>query len=93
MQSILTRSPEDYLEEIILVDDMSDLDHLHDDIQNYLNENSLEKVKLIVTDRREGLIRARLVGARKAQGEVNLQCCLTNALTLQVMLFELSQSF
>lgn len=49
---------------------MSDLHNLHEDVLKYIQENSLNKVKLIKTERREGLIRARLLGARKAQGKV-----------------------
>lgn len=70
IQSVLNRSPQSYLEEIILVDDMSDLHNLHEDVLKYIQENSLNKAKLIKTERREGLIRARLLGARKAQGKV-----------------------
>lgn len=72
IQSVLSRSPKNYLEEIILVDDMSDLDHLHEEVFMYIQENSLSNVKLLKTERREGLIRARLMGARKAQGKVNI---------------------
>lgn len=51
---------------------MSDLANLHDDIKKYIWKNSLSKVKLIKAERREGLIRARLLGSRKAQGKVKL---------------------
>lgn len=51
---------------------MSDLDNLHDDIQKYIQKNSTSKVKLIKAEKREGLIRARLIGSRKAHGKVKI---------------------
>lgn len=72
IHSILNRSPKNLLEEIILVDDMSDLDNIHDEIEEYIKGNSLDKVKLVRAERREGLIRARLLGARQAKGQVKL---------------------
>lgn len=68
--SIIDRTPSHLLEEIILIDDQSDLKNLNKDLEDYINDKSLKKVKLIKADRREGLIRARIFGARKAQGEV-----------------------
>uniref|UniRef100_A0A6P7HJ37 Polypeptide N-acetylgalactosaminyltransferase n=1 Tax=Diabrotica virgifera virgifera TaxID=50390 RepID=A0A6P7HJ37_DIAVI len=68
--SILNRTPDKLLEEILLIDDESDIENLHEDIDQYIKQNNLKTVKLFKTDRREGLIRARLVGARKAQGQV-----------------------
>lgn len=67
----MNRTPKNLLEEIILVDDLSDLENLDEDIKEYIKENSMDKVKFIKADKREGLIRARLLGARKAQGKVN----------------------
>lgn len=68
--SVLNRTPHYLLEEIILIDDMSDLENLHEQIEGYIKTNKLSKVKLIKTERREGLIRARLLGSRKANGKV-----------------------
>ncbi|CAH0557198.1 unnamed protein product [Brassicogethes aeneus] len=70
IHSILDRTPEEMLHEIILVDDYSDLVGLHSDLKNYIHLNSLEKVKLIKAEKREGLIRARLIGAHKAEGDI-----------------------
>nr|XP_023017071.1 polypeptide N-acetylgalactosaminyltransferase 35A-like [Leptinotarsa decemlineata] len=70
IHSILNRTPSHLLEEVILVDDQSDVDNIHDDIKNYITQHSLSKVKLFKPDSRQGLIRARLFGFRKAQGEV-----------------------
>lgn len=72
VHSVLNRTPKHLLEEIILVDDMSDLENLHEEIEEYIQKNSLDKVKFIKVKRREGLIRARLFGARKAQGKVKI---------------------
>lgn len=71
IHSILDRTPENRLYEIILVDDFSDLKNLHSDIKEYLQSNNIEsKVKLLKTERREGLIRARIFGAQRAKGKV-----------------------
>ena len=43
-------------------------DHLQNPLDNYIA--SLPKVKLIRAQRREGLVRARLLGAAAATGEV-----------------------
>ncbi|KAF2898898.1 hypothetical protein ILUMI_07277 [Ignelater luminosus] len=71
IHSILDRTPSEYLEEIILIDDYSDLHDLHSNLTKYINENKEVKrrVTLLKTERREGLIRARMFGARKATGE------------------------
>lgn len=77
VHSVLNESPENLLEEIILIDDMSDLDNLHEEIELYIKMNTLAKVKLIKAERREGLIRARLLGARKANGKVKINIFLS----------------
>ncbi|XP_019879410.2 polypeptide N-acetylgalactosaminyltransferase 35A [Aethina tumida] len=70
IHSILDRTPEEVLQEIILVDDFSDLEGLHQDVASYIKENSLNKVKLLKPEKREGLIRARMIGAHEAEGDV-----------------------
>lgn len=74
--SVLNKTPENLLEEIILIDDMSDLKNLHEELEEYIKTKSLRKVKLIKAERREGLIRARLLGARKAKGKVQINFTL-----------------
>jgi polypeptide N-acetylgalactosaminyltransferase len=46
-------------------------DGLHASVEAYIAANLTSKVKLIATARREGLIRARMFGARKAGGQVS----------------------
>ncbi|XP_065161931.1 putative polypeptide N-acetylgalactosaminyltransferase 9 isoform X1 [Atheta coriaria] len=68
VHSVLDRSPAHLIEEVILVDDFSDMNHLKDQlVQYFANE---PKVKIVRAQKREGLIRARLLGARHATGDV-----------------------
>ncbi|KAJ8939001.1 hypothetical protein NQ314_011251, partial [Rhamnusium bicolor] len=70
VHSILNRTPGQLLNEILLIDDYSNIPNLHEDVAKYIKEKSLTKVKLLKPERREGLVRARLFGARRAQGKV-----------------------
>ena len=70
--SVLNRSPEDLVKEIILVDDFSDKSHLKGKLERYIHRFLPSKVKLMRLAKREGLIRARLAGARAATGDVIL---------------------
>lgn len=63
----MNRTPDELLEEILLVDDFSDKLHLKQNLDDYLTTNKLTKVKLIRTEKREGLIRARVIGAENAK--------------------------
>lgn len=53
---------------IILVDDLSDRIYLKAQLETYIS--NLERVRLIRTNKREGLVRARLIGATFATGDV-----------------------
>lgn len=64
--SILDRSPAELIEEIILVDDVSTWAELQRPIEDYI-ELLPVPVLLIRTKKREGLIRARLIGADVAR--------------------------
>ncbi|XP_045142896.1 polypeptide N-acetylgalactosaminyltransferase-like 6 isoform X2 [Echinops telfairi] len=66
--SIINRTPESLIAEIILVDDFSDREHLKDKLEEYMSRFS--KVRIVRTKKREGLIRTRLLGASMARGEV-----------------------
>ncbi|GLD69131.1 polypeptide N-acetylgalactosaminyltransferase 11, partial [Lates japonicus] len=68
VHSVLDRTPAYLLHEIILVDDHSELDELKDDLDRYVRDEG--KVKLVRNQRREGLIRGRMIGASHATGEV-----------------------
>uniref|UniRef100_A0A5S6QVU0 Polypeptide N-acetylgalactosaminyltransferase n=1 Tax=Trichuris muris TaxID=70415 RepID=A0A5S6QVU0_TRIMR len=72
--SILYRSPESLLEEVILVDDASTKPDLKKPLDDHLRMNRLEKVTVLRTmgadGKRQGLIRARINGAKVATGKV-----------------------
>ncbi|XP_070564934.1 polypeptide N-acetylgalactosaminyltransferase 11-like [Ptychodera flava] len=68
--SVIDRTPAYLLHEIILVDDFSTLDHLKEQLDNFLAMSFPNLVKVIHNSQREGLIRARMTGARAATGEV-----------------------
>ncbi|KAM9418630.1 polypeptide N-acetylgalactosaminyltransferase 12 [Salvelinus alpinus] len=68
VHSVLETSPDRLLREVVLVDDYSDRAHLKEPLENYIS--SLKKVHLIRARKREGLVRARLLGASIATGDV-----------------------
>ncbi|CAH1112995.1 unnamed protein product [Psylliodes chrysocephalus] len=68
IHSVLRESPKELLEEIILVNDFSYMPHTKTLLEDYWSQEN--KVKIFRTSRREGLIRARLLGATKAKGTV-----------------------
>ncbi|XP_032160462.1 inactive polypeptide N-acetylgalactosaminyltransferase-like protein 5 isoform X3 [Mustela erminea] len=67
MSSVINLTPQYLLEEIVLVDDMSDFDDLKEKLDHRL-EIFRGKIKLIRNKQREGLIRSRLIGAARASG-------------------------
>ncbi|CAF1475767.1 unnamed protein product [Adineta steineri] len=68
IHSILNRTPATLLEEIILVDDNSNKDELKKALDVHIS--NLTKTRVIRLHKRQGLIRARLAGARKAKGDI-----------------------
>ncbi|CAK1556414.1 unnamed protein product [Leptosia nina] len=62
VHSVIDRSPPHLIKEIVLVDDFSDMPHLMQQLDDYMS--ALPKVRIVRAARREGLIRARLLGAR-----------------------------
>ena len=70
IHSIIERSPEPLLKEVILVDDKSDIE-IVPKVEEHLAERGLtSKVKLKRAPERLGLIRARMFGAKSATGDV-----------------------
>ncbi|XP_054846580.1 polypeptide N-acetylgalactosaminyltransferase-like 6 [Eublepharis macularius] len=68
IHSIINRTPDILIAEIILVDDFSDREHLKERLEEYMAR--FVKVRIVRTKKREGLIRTRLLGASIAKGEV-----------------------
>ncbi|XP_050418639.2 probable N-acetylgalactosaminyltransferase 9 isoform X1 [Patella vulgata] len=71
VHSVVNRSPPEYLHEVILLDDFSDRPELGSKLNAYVAETWPEGiVKIVRTDKRCGLIRARIEGAKPATGDV-----------------------
>ncbi|XP_029518799.1 polypeptide N-acetylgalactosaminyltransferase 4-like [Oncorhynchus nerka] len=68
IHSVLESTPAVLLREIILIDDFSDRVYLKSQLEQYIS--NWERVRLIRTNKREGLVRARLIGASYATGDV-----------------------
>lgn len=71
LHSVCNRSPLHLIEEIILVDDMSDKDYLKGPLDLYLKRFPVS-IRIIHLTERSGLIRARLVGSEASKGKVLL---------------------
>lgn len=67
--SIITRSPEHLVKEIILVDDASEKDFLGKQLDDYVSQLPISTY-IVRMGSRTGLIRARLRGASQAKGKV-----------------------
>ena len=71
VHSVINRTPTSILREIILVDDASNRTFLGWPLVDYLDTNLEEtSTRLIRSENRVGLIKARLLGAAKALGDV-----------------------
>ncbi|XP_029706712.1 N-acetylgalactosaminyltransferase 7 isoform X3 [Takifugu rubripes] len=70
VHSVIKRTPRRYLAEIVMIDDFSNKVHLKERLEEYIKQwNGL--VKLFRNEKREGLIQARSIGAKKAtKGQV-----------------------
>ena len=69
VHSIINRTPSQFLEEVLLVDDFSDKQDLGQGLMNYI-KIFRGMVRLIRNDERQGLIRSRNRGAEEARGVV-----------------------
>ncbi|OWF35637.1 polypeptide N-acetylgalactosaminyltransferase 13-like isoform X1 [Mizuhopecten yessoensis] len=69
VHSIINRSPPRLLKEIILVDDASEREELGRKLEKYIATLSVS-TKVMRSEARNGLIRARLTGAAAAKGDV-----------------------
>ncbi|KAM4606222.1 polypeptide N-acetylgalactosaminyltransferase 11 isoform 2-T4 [Polymixia lowei] len=94
VHSVLDRTPAYLLHEIILVDDHSELEDLKEDLERYVRERLQGKVQLVRNQKREGLIRGRMIGASHATGEVLVfldSHCEVNEAWLQPLLSPLQK--
>ncbi|KAE9415039.1 hypothetical protein Angca_008254 [Angiostrongylus cantonensis] len=71
LHSVINRSPHHLLEEIILIDDLSDRDYLKEPLDEYIKRFSI-KIRITHLKQRSGLIRARLHGSEMARGRIIL---------------------
>ncbi|KAK8765461.1 LOW QUALITY PROTEIN: polypeptide N-acetylgalactosaminyltransferase 13-like [Amblyomma americanum] len=69
VHSVIRTAPRALLEEIILVDDASEREHLGKKLEDYVVKLEVP-VKVMRTGKRSGLIRARLLGAAAVKGQV-----------------------
>lgn len=67
--SILNRAPKELVTEVILTDDHSTKEECKQPLDDYVREH-FTNVKVVRAEKREGLIRTRLLGAKHATGEV-----------------------
>lgn len=70
LHSLYNRTPHQLIEEVILVNDKSTYEYLYEPLKDYVRENfpSL-KFRFIDLQKRAGLSKARVEGARAANGE------------------------
>ncbi|KAK3743182.1 hypothetical protein RRG08_064038 [Elysia crispata] len=70
IHSVVNTSPPELLKEVVLVDDFSDKRHLKTELEQYVEKEFGDLVKLYRNSQREGLIRTRSHGAELATGDV-----------------------
>ncbi|XP_076827375.1 polypeptide N-acetylgalactosaminyltransferase 11 isoform X2 [Brachyhypopomus gauderio] len=95
VHSVVDRTPGYLLHEIILVDDSSELEDLKEELGLYVQRNLPGKVKLVRNEKREGLIRGRMIGASHATGEVLVfldSHCEVNEAWLQPLLTPIKEN-
>jgi len=70
IHSIYNRSPPELLHEIILINDKSTFEELYEPLKKFVTGTFEGKIKIHDNEKREGLIRARMIGAKLAEAEV-----------------------
>ncbi|XP_038073737.1 N-acetylgalactosaminyltransferase 7-like [Patiria miniata] len=71
VHSIINTSPPELLADIVMVDDMSDKEHLGKELEEYIKKDRFQgKVRLVRNTKREGLAGSRTNGAMAARGQV-----------------------
>lgn len=70
VHSIMNRSPDQLLKEIILVDDFSTKQNLKQPLDDHIKYNFPHKVHVIRLSQRSGLMKARMAGIKYASGDV-----------------------
>lgn len=68
MHSVLDRSPDHLLYEIILIDDSSTMAHLQTQLEDYIA--NYPKVKIVRLNKRQGFIRAKVIASQHARGDI-----------------------
>eukprot|EP00055_Hartaetosiga_balthica_P008073 m.28941 g.28941 ORF g.28941 m.28941 type:complete len:631 (+) comp6105_c0_seq1:24-1916(+) len=66
--SVLDRSPPSLINEILLIDDASTMEHLKTALQDEVE--TIPKTRIVRLQERSGLIRAKVIGAEQAKGKV-----------------------
>lgn len=70
LHSLYNRTPHELIEEVILVNDYSDLDYLYEPLRKYIDEHFLNiKFKIINLTSRHGLMKARIIGAKATNSD------------------------
>jgi polypeptide N-acetylgalactosaminyltransferase len=71
LHSLYNRTPHELIEEVILVNDYSELKYLYEPLQNYIDEHFSGdiNIKIINLPTRHGLMKARIVGAKAAKSD------------------------
>lgn len=94
VHTVLDRSPQGLLHEVVLCDDFSSKVHLKKKLEDYILQ--FPQVKLVRTTQREGLIRARVYGADHSTGQVLLfldSHCEANVGWLPPLLSEIAKDY
>uniref|UniRef100_A0A5F8GPH2 Polypeptide N-acetylgalactosaminyltransferase n=1 Tax=Monodelphis domestica TaxID=13616 RepID=A0A5F8GPH2_MONDO len=94
VHSVIDRTPAHLLHEIILVDDNSEFDDLKGELDKYVQKYLPGKIQVVRNEKREGLIRGRMIGAAHATGEVLVfldSHCEVNKMWLQPLLVPIQE--